>query len=122
MFIMSKTGFPAPLRRSLTCDMLELGDSGPVLQEEVGNAAHVRPVHQEVRRESHAADDVIEPSLWEYLGLPVFRHHALALQAVQLDLALISKKKITYRYRLTVNVHSLFPCPSDTRVPGSSDR
>ncbi len=75
--------------------MLELGDGGPVLQEEVGNAAHVCPVHQEVRREGHAADDVIEPGLREYLGLPVLRHHALALQAVQLDLALVSKGKIT---------------------------
>jgi hypothetical protein len=73
--------------------MLELGDGGPVLQKEVGNAAHVCSVHQEVRGEGHAADDVIEPGLWEYLGLPVLWHHTLALQAVQLDLALVSKNK-----------------------------
>ena len=43
--------------------MLELGEGGPVLQEEVDNTPHICPVDQKVGRQGHAADDVSQARL-----------------------------------------------------------
>ena len=61
----------------------------PCLYEEVGDPAHVGAEHKEVRRQGHAADDVSLPRLREDLGLPVLGDDALALQVVELDLAVV---------------------------------
>ena len=61
----------------------------PCLNEEVGDPAHVGAEHKEVRRQGHAADDVSLPRLREDLGLPVLGDDALALQVVELDLAVV---------------------------------
>ena len=82
---------PAGLRHHLldAGDVLELRHEAPVLEEKVPDAAHVRAPHQEVRGERHAADHVALPGLGEDLALPLLGHHALALQNVELDLALV---------------------------------
>ena len=71
--------------------MLELSHCCPVLDIEVGDAAHVGAHDQEVRREGHAADHVVFSGLRENFRLLVFSYDALGLEHVQLDFPVISK-------------------------------